>query len=213
MVDSPVVAAGWTVPSIEPAQHETFTSSCTTAPSRSRGLARHRTRRRVITGRLIDHPASPCPARRPYCCRWTATRGRLGPDRSRPPQPSRRPSPVVQARRIQPAAGPLDRRRLAAAGLSALLPGLGQALNRRPRLALVFLIPSLVVLGVGAVLWLTQSPAELAAWVVAPSVLGTVLPLNLLLLVWRLVSMLQAYLDTRLQGPTTKFGVLGLVGL
>jgi hypothetical protein len=41
----------------------------------------------------------------------------------------------VHARRIRtaPASGPIDRRRLAAAGLSAVLPGLGQAFNRRAR--------------------------------------------------------------------------------
>jgi len=43
----------------------------------------------------------------------------------------------VQARRIRPDTGPTDRRRLAAAGLSAVLPGLGQAFNQRRRLNLV----------------------------------------------------------------------------
>src|SRR4051794_31002353 len=145
---------------------------------------------------------------------------RPGVDSARPgPGPTPRPTlhrrshPVVQARRIQPAAGPLDRRRLAAAGLSALLPGLGQALNRRPRLALVFLIPSLIVIGVGVLLWVTQSPTSLAARAVAPAVMGTLLTLNLLLLIWRLLAMFQAFLDTRLHGPTSKVGVIGMVVL
>ena len=119
----------------------------------------------------------------------------------------------MHASRIRPDAGPLDRRRLAAAGLSALLPGLGQAFNRRPRLALLFLVPSLVVLGVGLLLWVSQSPARLVAWAVTPSVMGTLLTLNLLLLVWRLVAMFQAFLDTRLAGPTSRLGVIGLAAL
>ncbi len=119
----------------------------------------------------------------------------------------------MHASRIRPDAGPLDRRRLAAAGLSALLPGLGQAFNRRPRLALLFLVPSLVVLGAALLLWMTQSPARLVAWAVTPSVMGTLLTLNLLLLVWRLIAMFQAFLDTRFSGTTTRVGIIGIVVL
>ena len=78
-----------------------------------------------------------------------------------------------QATRIRPDTRPADRRRLAAAVLSALIPGLGQLFNRRPRLAALFLIPSLVVIVLGLMLVQTQSPARLAAWVVSPQVLGT----------------------------------------
>ena len=119
----------------------------------------------------------------------------------------------MYARRIRPAAGPLDRRRLAAAGLSAVLPGLGQLLNRRTRLALLFLIPSLVLLAVVGLTLATQSPARLTAWAVAPSVLGTLLTLNLLLLAWRLVAVGQAFLDTRLAGPTSRLGIIGIAVL
>ncbi len=94
-----------------------------------------------------------------------------------------------------------------------MLPGLGQALNRRPRLALVFLIPSLIVLGVAVLMWLTQSPTGIAAWAVSPPVMGTLLTLNLLLLAWRLLAMFQAFLDTRLHGPTSRVGVIGLIVL
>jgi LCP family protein required for cell wall assembly len=115
----------------------------------------------------------------------------------------------VQATRIRPESGALDRRRLAAAGLSALIPGLGQLFNRRPRLAALFLIPSLVLLFVAVALWNTQSPARLVAWV-CPEVLGA-LTLNLLLLVWRLVAVFQAFLDTGRTGPAGRSGVIGIV--
>lgn len=117
----------------------------------------------------------------------------------------------MQATRIRPESGHLDRRRLAAAGLSALIPGLGQLFNRRPRLAALFLIPSLVLLLVAVTLWNTQSPARLVAWVVSPQVLGTLLSLNLLLLAWRLVAVFQAFLDTDRAGPTGRSGVIGIV--
>jgi LCP family protein required for cell wall assembly len=117
----------------------------------------------------------------------------------------------VHARRIRPDTGHLDRRRLTAAGLSAVLPGLGQLFNGRRQLATIFLVPSLILLGIVVVLLLSQSPARLAAWVANPTVLGTVLTLNLLLLVWRLLAVGQAFLDTRWHGPTGRNGVLGLV--
>lgn len=116
----------------------------------------------------------------------------------------------MHARRIRPDSGYLDRRRLTAAAFSAVLPGLGQLLNGRRQLAAVFLIPSVVLLAVVALLVLTQSPARLAAWVADPAVLGTVLTLNLLVLVWRLLAVGQAFLDTRWHGPTGRSGVVGL---
>ena len=84
----------------------------------------------------------------------------------------------------------MDRRRIAAATLSAVLPGLGQAVNRRRRLTFLFLIPSLLILAILLLLAQLQSPVRIAAWVVTPSVLGTVLTLNLVLVVWRLVASL-----------------------
>jgi LCP family protein required for cell wall assembly len=116
----------------------------------------------------------------------------------------------VHARRVRPETGPIDRRRLAAAGLSAVLPGLGQAFNRRSRLAVLFLVPSLVILGVGVGLLATQSLTRLAAFVVAPPVLGTLLTINLLLLVWRLLAAGQAFLDTRRAGPAGRLGIVGI---
>ncbi len=116
----------------------------------------------------------------------------------------------MHARRIRPDTGRLDRRRLVAASFSAVLPGLGQALNRRRQLALTFLAPSAVLLGVIAILVATQSPARLAAWIANPTVLGLVLTLNLLLLVWRLLAVGQAFLDTRWHGPTGRAGVMGI---
>lgn len=116
----------------------------------------------------------------------------------------------MHARRTRPDAAALDRRRLAAAVLSAILPGLGQLSNGRRRLAAVFLVPSLILLGIALLLWVTQSPARLAAWVVSPSVMNTLLTLSLLVLALRLVSVGQAFLDTRWHGPTGRLGIIGI---
>lgn len=117
----------------------------------------------------------------------------------------------MHARRIRPETGTLDRRHLAAAALSALLPGLGQALNRRSRLAALFAVPPLVLALLAILLLQLQSPARLVAWIVAPPVLGALLTLNLLVLAWRLLAVGQAFLDTRRQGPTGRLGIAGIV--
>ena len=119
----------------------------------------------------------------------------------------------MHARRIRsrPESGPIDRRRLAAAGLSAILPGLGQAFNRRQRLALLFLLPSVLLTLLAAIVWATQTPTRIAAWAVAPAVLGALLSLNAVLLVWRLIATGQAFLDTRRHGPTGRLGLIGVV--
>ena len=113
--------------------------------------------------------------------------------------------------RTAPQSGPIDRRRLLAAGLSAIVPGLGQAYNRRRRLAAIFLIPSLVLGLVVALVWATQTPTRIAAWAVAPTVLGGLLTLNALVLGWRLLAVGQAFLDTRRHGPTGRLGIIGIV--
>jgi LCP family protein required for cell wall assembly len=118
----------------------------------------------------------------------------------------------VHATRIRtaPSSGPIDRRRLLAAGLSAIVPGLGQAFNGRQRLTLLFLLPSLFAVGAVGIVWATQTPTRIAAWAVAPAVLGALLTLNALVLVWRLLAVGQSFLDTRRQGPTGRLGVIGI---
>ena len=118
---------------------------------------------------------------------------------------------TAHARRIGPDTGPTDRRRLAAAGLSAVLPGLGQAFNRRRELAVLFAraVPVVAARGAG------DRPAAVAgpalAWIVAPQVLGIVLTLNVVVLAWRLIAVGQAFLDTSRAGPTGRLGVVGIV--
>ena len=119
----------------------------------------------------------------------------------------------MHARRVRPDSQTLDRRRLTSAGLSAIIPGLGQVVDRRPRLAAVFLIPTLVLVLVALLLFATRSPASLAASIANPAVLGALLTLNLVLLAMRLLSVGIAFLDTRRVGPTGRMGIIGLAAL
>lgn len=116
----------------------------------------------------------------------------------------------MHARRTRPDTGHLDRRRLTGAGLSAILPGLGQLFNRRIRPAAVFLVPTLVLVVIVAALLATQSPARLAAWIASPNVLAVILTINLVLLAMRLVAVVQAFLDTRWHGRSSRSAILGL---
>ncbi len=116
----------------------------------------------------------------------------------------------MHARRLRPDPGPTDRRRIFAAALSSLLPGLGQFANGRRALAKRYALPSLALL---AGLWLLVqlvSPARVAASVVNPAVLGPVLVLNVVVMLWRISSVSQAFFDGRF---TVRPGRIGAVGL
>jgi LCP family protein required for cell wall assembly len=93
--------------------------------------------------------------------------------------------------------------------LSALIPGLGQAYNHRRRLALALFLPFAIVVALtGLLVWVFPAP-RLIATAVVPGNLDKLLALNLVLLVWRLVALGQAFLDTRFG----RLGRLGAVGL
>jgi LCP family protein required for cell wall assembly len=131
--------------------------------------------------------------------------------RTTPPDPSATaataPRPLVSdgLRRDAP--------RLAVAGLSAILPGLGQLANGRRRLALVFMVPTLALMAIALVL-VTQIPRmRLLASLIAPSTLDTLLALNVLLLAWRLAAVGQAFLDRRPRSMPSRWGLAGLLAL
>jgi LCP family protein required for cell wall assembly len=126
---------------------------------------------------------------------------------------SRTRQAASQARRIRPATGPTDRRRLVAATLSALIPGLGQLINGRSRLAARLAVPLIVVVAVTCVAIVFTSPARVAAWAVAPSVIGTLLTLNLVLLAYRLVAVGHAFFDGRYPSVPGRLGLVGLAVL
>ena len=77
----------------------------------------------------------------------------------------------MHARRARTDTRPTDQRRLFAAILSAVLPGLGQAFNRRRRPAAIFAIPSLVLIGVAWLLLQLNTPSMLLARAIAPATL------------------------------------------
>jgi LCP family protein required for cell wall assembly len=117
----------------------------------------------------------------------------------------------VHARRVRPATGPSDQRRLFAAILSAILPGLGQAFNRRGRTAAIFAIPSLVVLLVAWLLFQLNSSSMLLAHAIVPGTLQLLLILNALILAWRLVAVFEAFVDRRYPGKPGRLGGVGLI--
>jgi LCP family protein required for cell wall assembly len=136
---------------------------------------------------------------------------RLEPDR-RPADGRRTPA----ARPVQPDrpdTRPTDLRRLAAALLSAVLPGGGQLFNRRFALARWLIVPSLLLICVAWLVFQLQSPARLAAWAISPTILQALLILNVLVLGWRLVAVGHAFFDGRYPPVPGRLGFAGLVVL
>ena len=119
----------------------------------------------------------------------------------------------MHARRVRPATGPTDQRRLFAAILSAVLPGLGQAFNRRRRPALNFAIPSLVLLGVAWLLFQLNTSSMLVAQAIVPGTLQLLLIINALVLLWRLIAVFEAFVDRRYPGKPGRLGGVGLLVL
>ena len=94
--------------------------------------------------------------------------------------------------------------------LSALIPGLGQAYNHRQRLALGLFIPfAIVALLATLAVWFIPGP-RLLAHAIVPSTLGALLALNLGLLAWRLIALVQAFFDARFELRPGGFGLAGL---
>ncbi|MBA2720614.1 MAG: LCP family protein [Chloroflexi bacterium] len=133
-----------------------------------------------------------------------------------PPTRSRRSTVGAHARPLQPAQPdrrPIDLRRLFAAFLSSLVPGLGQAFNRNRPAASWFLIPTVILVTLVALLVVTTAPAILLARAIEPRALQGFLVLNVLILVWRLAALGQAFLDPRQPGRTGRLGLVGLVAI
>jgi LCP family protein required for cell wall assembly len=116
---------------------------------------------------------------------------------------------AIQARVLRPSTGAADRRRIVAAFLSALYPGLGQAFNRDGRSVLLFALPitALTLLGIA----LAQAfGSELLVMLLKPDTVVAILALNVLLLCWRLGAVGQAWVSGA-RGPVGKIGVVGLL--
>jgi len=106
--------------------------------------------------------------------------------------------------------GPGDLRRILAAGASAILPGSGQLVNGRLRLARWLAVPALLLVAVVVLVVASRSPARLFASIVSPTVMGVLLTLNLIIFAWRLFAVLHAFFDGRYEPRSGRAGAAGL---
>lgn len=132
-----------------------------------------------------------------------------------PPRPTnrasrRRPTSSERAAERGELVAADDLRRTIAAGASAVIPGFGQLINGRLRLARWFALPALILIAFLALRIATNSPARLLASIVSPSVMGLLLALNVVVLGWRLVSVLHAFFDRRYEARSGRAGAAGL---
>lgn len=128
-----------------------------------------------------------------------------------------RPASAAARRRTSPHAAegvsvwaPDDLRRLIAAAASAIVPGFGQLLNGRRRLAQWFGLPTLLVIAIVVLIVATRSPARLIASIVSPTAMGILLTLNAVVLAWRLASVMHAFFDGRYPVWSGRAGAAGL---
>jgi len=105
---------------------------------------------------------------------------------------------------------PDDFRRTVAAFASAVIPGMGQLMNGRRRLAQWFGLPALLLLAIFVLIVATRSPTRLFASMVSPTVMGTLLTLNFVILAWRLGSVGHAFFDGRYARRSGRAGAAGL---
>ncbi len=105
---------------------------------------------------------------------------------------------------------PNDLRRTVASAASALVPGLGQLINGRTRLARWFALPILAVVAFVAFQLAIGSPARLVASIVSPTAMSAILVLNVIVLGWRLASVGHAFFDGRYPAKAGRMGVSGL---
>ncbi len=103
-----------------------------------------------------------------------------------------------------------DVRRTVAAAASAIIPGLGQLINGRGRLAKWFAVPFLILIAVAAIRVATSSPTRLFASIISPTTMGILLVLNVVVLGWRLASVLHAFFDGRYEPRSGRAGAAGL---
>src|SRR5437773_2625189 len=115
------------------------------------------------------------------------------PSRQSDSQPhARRSNDHGRSRKIAPDNPPTDRRRLAAAAFSSILPGSGQIINGRWRPAVFFGVPTAVRFAVAWWIAHADRPTMILARIIAPSALGLLLVLNVVLLAWRAIATLHA---------------------
>ncbi len=160
---------------------------------------------------IADDPARPQPARR-----RPVDLGAVAATTSDPGSDRRAAAATPPGRLRRPARGdtlPSDRRRLLAAIASSLLPGFGQALNGRLRPALLFGIPTLAVIVAAWLIVQSDRPAMLIARAIAPSVLALLLVLNVAILAWRALAVVQAFMDRRYPLRPGRLGTVGLAVL
>lgn len=122
-------------------------------------------------------------------------------------------SQARQAPQVHPDRRRSDLRRLIAATLSSVVPGVGQVANLRVRAALVFAGPTAIVLLLAWLIAHADSPAMLLARAITPPVLTVLLALNVAILGWRLLALIHAFADRRYPRIPGPLGVVGLVVL
>jgi LCP family protein required for cell wall assembly len=141
-------------------------------------------------------PTYRAPGERRYAAARPMTHARPLPH-TRRARAARPADPVRTTDRPARTFSPLEPRRVLAAGLSAIVPGLGQAANGRFALAARLAVPVVLITLIAILVATTTPPLRLAASLIAPTALQALAIASLALLAWRLGAVLHAFFDGR----------------
>jgi LCP family protein required for cell wall assembly len=108
---------------------------------------------------------------------------------------------------------PSDRRRVFAALLSSFVPGTGQLVNARWRIALQFGAPTAVVAGLAVLVAKLVPVPQLLALALAPSTIVALLIVNAIVFGWRILAAGQAFFDRRFDWRPRGASAAGLAAI
>jgi LCP family protein required for cell wall assembly len=108
---------------------------------------------------------------------------------------------------------PGNRRRIFSALLSSLLPGTGQLVNARWRIAVQFGLPTLALVGIALLIARLVPLPQLLALALAPSTIVALLIVNGVVFGWRILAAGQAFFDQRFDWRPSRAAAAGLAAI
>ena len=126
---------------------------------------------------------------------------------------SAEPAPARARAAVEVDDRPSDRRRIFAALLSSFVPGSGQLVNARWRIAAQFALPVVALVGLAVLVAKLVPLPQLLALALAPTTIVALLVLNAIVFGWRILAAGQAFFDQRFSWRPKRGAAAGLAAI